>query len=71
METITSNAKDIECAVRMLLSAIGEDPDREEHQNDTKRDGINYHLLGIELQTGLRVCIKSCSEVMTIVKNRR
>lgn len=29
METITSNAKDIECAVRMLLSAIGEDPDRE------------------------------------------
>lgn len=29
METIASNAKDIECAVRMLLSAIGEDPDRE------------------------------------------
>lgn len=29
METFTSNAKDIECAVRMLLSAIGEDPDRE------------------------------------------
>lgn len=29
METITSNAKDIECAVRMLLYAIGEDPDRE------------------------------------------
>lgn len=29
METITSNAKDIECAVRLLLSAIGEDPDRE------------------------------------------
>lgn len=29
METITSNAKDIECAVRMLLSSIGEDPDRE------------------------------------------
>lgn len=29
METITSNAKDIECALRMLLSAIGEDPDRE------------------------------------------
>lgn len=29
METITSNAKDIECAVRKLLYAIGEDPDRE------------------------------------------
>jgi len=29
METITPNAKDIECAVRTLLAAIGEDPDRE------------------------------------------
>ena len=29
METITTNTKDIECAVRTLLSAIGEDPDRE------------------------------------------
>lgn len=29
METITTNAKDIERAVRMLLTAIGENPDRE------------------------------------------
>ena len=29
METITSNAEDIERAVRTLLTAIGEDPDRE------------------------------------------
>lgn len=29
METITPNTKDIECAIRMLLIAIGEDPDRE------------------------------------------
>lgn len=29
MENFTPNAKDIECAVRTLLAAIGEDPDRE------------------------------------------
>jgi len=29
METVTTNSKDIERAVRMLLTAIGEDPDRE------------------------------------------
>ena len=29
METITTNTKDIERAIRTLLSAIGEDPDRE------------------------------------------
>ncbi len=29
METITANAKDIESAVRTLLSSIGENPDRE------------------------------------------
>lgn len=29
METITPNTKDIECAIRMLLIAIGEDADRE------------------------------------------
>ena len=29
METITPNPQDIKCALRTLLSAIGEDPDRE------------------------------------------
>ena len=29
METITANAKDIESAVKTLLSSIGENPDRE------------------------------------------
>lgn len=29
METITTNTKDIERAVRILLSSVGEDPDRE------------------------------------------
>jgi len=29
METITPNTKDIECAIRILLTAIGEDADRE------------------------------------------
>lgn len=29
METITPNAQDIECAIRTIIRAIGEDPDRE------------------------------------------
>lgn len=29
MENITTNSKDIECAVRTLIAAIGEDPNRE------------------------------------------
>lgn len=29
METITANSKDIECAIKTLIRAIGEDPERE------------------------------------------
>lgn len=42
METITSNAKNIECAVKMLLTAIGENPNREGLQGTPDRIARMY-----------------------------
>lgn len=45
METKSTDTKDIECAVRTILSYIGDNPEREglkEHRNALSECGKNY-----------------------------